>query len=79
MIGAAFEVHRQKGPGLIESIYDWYLIKELEISRRTSSPYPSGSQFALTLNKRKPRTQRIPSLNFSLSYLCDLLLKNMYK
>src|SRR5260370_6051380 len=29
IIGAAIEVHREKGPGLLESIYEWYLIKEL--------------------------------------------------
>jgi len=31
IIGAAIEVHRDKGPGLIESIYEWCLIKELGI------------------------------------------------
>ena len=29
IIGAAIEVHRDKGPGLIESIYEWCMIKEL--------------------------------------------------
>src|SRR5688572_6566109 len=28
-IGAAIEVHRDKGPGLVESIYEWCLIQEL--------------------------------------------------
>jgi GxxExxY protein len=31
IIGAAIEVHRDKGPGLIESIYEWCLTKELEL------------------------------------------------
>jgi GxxExxY protein len=31
LIGAAIEVHRDKGPGLIESIYEWCLTKELEL------------------------------------------------
>jgi GxxExxY protein len=31
LIGAAIEVHRQKGPGLIESIYERCLIRELEL------------------------------------------------
>jgi GxxExxY protein len=29
IIAAAIEVHRDKGPGLIETIYEWCLIKEL--------------------------------------------------
>jgi len=29
VIAAAIEVHRDKGPGLIESIYEWCLLKEL--------------------------------------------------
>ena len=29
IITAAIEVHRDKGPGLIESIYEWCLLKEL--------------------------------------------------
>jgi GxxExxY protein len=31
VIGAAIEVHRQKGPGLIESIYERCLPRELEL------------------------------------------------
>lgn len=31
VIGAAIEVHRDKGPGLIESIYEWCLMRELEL------------------------------------------------
>ena len=31
IIGAAIEVHKALGPGLIESIYEWCLIKELEL------------------------------------------------
>ena len=31
VIGAAIEVHKDKGPGLIESIYDWCLSRELEL------------------------------------------------
>lgn len=31
IIGAAIEVHRDKGPGLVESIYEWCLLRELEI------------------------------------------------
>ena len=31
VIGAAIEVHKDKGPGLLESIYEWCLVKELEL------------------------------------------------
>ena len=31
IIGGAIEVHRDKGPGLIESIYEWCLTRELEL------------------------------------------------
>ena len=31
IISAAIEVHRDKGPGLIESIYEWCLTKEFEL------------------------------------------------
>ena len=36
IIGAAIEVHRDKGPGLIESIYEWCLEKELALCRLSS-------------------------------------------
>ena len=35
LIGAAIEVRRDKGPGLIESIYEWCLTKEFELRRLT--------------------------------------------
>ena len=31
VIGSAIEVHRDKGPGLIESIYEWCMTVELEM------------------------------------------------
>jgi len=33
IIGAAIEVHRDKGPGLIESIYEWCFLRELELRK----------------------------------------------
>jgi GxxExxY protein len=35
IIAAAIEVHRDKGPGLIESIYEWCLTKEFELRELT--------------------------------------------
>ena len=37
IIAGAIEVHRDKGPGLIESIYEWCLMKELELRGLTVS------------------------------------------
>ena len=31
IIGAAIEVHRHFGPGLLESVYEWALCKELDL------------------------------------------------
>ncbi len=31
VIGAAIDVHRDKGPGFLESIYEWCLTMELEL------------------------------------------------
>jgi GxxExxY protein len=36
VIGAAIEVHRDKGPGLIESIYECCLMHELSLRRLTA-------------------------------------------
>jgi len=35
IIAAAIEVHRTMGPGLLESIYEWCLIRELELKGLT--------------------------------------------
>jgi GxxExxY protein len=41
VIAAAIEVHRDKGPGLIESIYEGCLLRELELRRLTGSSQKS--------------------------------------
>ena len=37
VIAGAIEVHRDKGPGLLESIYEWCLLKELGLRNFTVS------------------------------------------
>ena len=37
IIAAAIEVHREKGPGLVESIYEWCLVCELGLRRLTTA------------------------------------------
>jgi len=37
VIGAAIEVHQDKGPGLVESIYEWCLMCELQLRGLTST------------------------------------------
>ena len=44
VIGAAIEVHRHKGPGLIESIYERCLLRELELRSN------AGEEAELSLN-----------------------------
>lgn len=41
VIGAAIEVHRDKGPGLIESIYEWCLMRELELRQLSTTSQKS--------------------------------------
>ena len=41
IIAAAIEVHRDKGPGLIESIYEWCLLRELELRGLTCADQKS--------------------------------------
>ncbi|MGH7944649.1 MAG: GxxExxY protein [Opitutaceae bacterium] len=36
IIGGAIEVHRNKGPGLMKSIYEWCLLRELELRKLTA-------------------------------------------
>ncbi len=35
VIGSAIEVHKEKGPGLLESIYEWCLTMELQLRQHT--------------------------------------------
>jgi GxxExxY protein len=37
IIASAIEVHRDKGPGLVESIYEWCLMREFDLRRLTTA------------------------------------------
>jgi GxxExxY protein len=37
IIAAAIEVHRDKGPGLVESIYEWCLLREFALRHLTTT------------------------------------------
>jgi GxxExxY protein len=41
IIAAAIDVHRDKGPGLMESIYEWCLLKELGLRRLACASHKS--------------------------------------
>jgi GxxExxY protein len=45
IIAAAIEVHRDKGPGLVESIYEWCLLRELELRQ-----LPTSNQKLVTIS-----------------------------
>jgi GxxExxY protein len=45
MIGAAIEVHREKGPGLLESIYEKCLMRELALQK-----IPAVQQIAVAID-----------------------------
>lgn len=62
-IGAAIEVHRHLGPGLLESSYHACLCHELELRG-----IGYDSQFALPL--------RYKGIQLSKSYIIDLLIEN---
>lgn len=55
VIGAAIEVHRDKGPGLIESIYGKCLMRELERqripARNARSLYRSNTRDTYSRNR----------------------------
>ena len=60
IIAAAIEVHRDKGPGLIESIYEWCLTKELGLR---------GLNCVSQKTTREQRQQRCWEANSRLSQL----------
>src|ERR1700746_3025674 len=68
IIGAAIEVHRDKGPGLVESIYEWCLEKELELRS-----LPFVGQKAVTLHYRG--FSREEPLRFDILFEDSLLIE----
>src|SRR5438128_1263874 len=56
IIGAAIEVHRHHGPGLVEQIYEESLCHELHLCvegwrfSRGERPSPTGTRFVQSLN-----------------------------
>ena len=62
-IGAAIEVHRLKGPGLIESIYERCLMRELELRQ------------VAAVNQRLVQIE-YKGLVFEESLRCDMLVEN---
>jgi hypothetical protein len=55
VIGAAIEVHKDKGPGLLESIYEWCLTTELQLRGHRVQEYLLRFLSSLMFKKyRKP-------------------------
>jgi len=63
VIGAAIEVHKDKGPGLLESVYEWCFCRELELCG-----YDVRNQESVVI--RYKGFQRVESLKF------DVLVKS---
>lgn len=63
IIGAAIEVHRHLGPGLLESVYEAALAYEL-------------TQAGLAVERQKPVSVAYKGLRFDEGYRIDLLIGN---
>jgi GxxExxY protein len=63
IIGAAIEVHRHLGPGLLESVYEAALAYEL-------------TQAGLAVERQKPVSVAYKGLRFDEGYRIDLLVGN---
>ncbi len=63
IIGAAIEVHRHLGPGLLESAYETCLAYELE-------------QLGLHVERQKPLPITYKEIHLDLGYRIDLLVEN---
>ncbi len=63
IIGAAIEVHRALGPGLLESVYEECLCHELELR-------------GLSLERQKPLIVRYKGKNLECGYRLDLVVQD---
>jgi GxxExxY protein len=64
IIGAAIEVHRQLGPGLLESVYQQCLSKELELQ-------------GIKSRCEVPVRAEYKGLEFDVAYRMDMLVKDI--
>jgi hypothetical protein len=79
IIGAAVEVHRDKGPGLIESIYQWCLEIELGLNKLAFVSQKLVTVSYKGFSKEEPlRFDVLVGSNdpYFLCGLCALLFKN---
>jgi GxxExxY protein len=65
IIGAAIEVHRHKGPGLIESIYERCMLRELELRS-----IPATTQKVVRWTTRALSLMSRSALTFSRMIVC---------
>jgi GxxExxY protein len=63
IIGAAIEVHKALGPGLLESAYEECIFHELSIG-------------GLSLERQKPLAVQYKGINLDCSYRLDLVVEN---
>jgi GxxExxY protein len=54
IIAAAIEVHRDKGPGLVESIYEWCMMRELELRKLSATNQKTVRITYKNLSKDEP-------------------------
>ncbi|MGA2052847.1 MAG: GxxExxY protein [Opitutales bacterium] len=62
VLDAAFRIHRQLGPGLLESVYEIVLVRELE-------------RMGLNAERQKPIQVRFEDLIFDEAFRVDLLVE----
>ena len=73
IIGAAIEVHRTLGPGMLESTYQQCLARELDL---LSVPY--NREFAVSLDYKGMQIEQAYRLDFLVNDLVVVELKSVY-